>query len=93
MLQSIFPHILPNAQKSELYELPTVYYCLIHAMIVEYSNAVPDPFPDTIMIPDIEVEIEYVDVQGLRYKNKASIHTEAGWAFLGGCSLVVTIQD
>lgn len=85
------PYILPNAEDVRDYELPDVYYCLINAMRIEHQNVYYDPFSESIMIPDIEIEIEYSDVQGVQYKEKAYIHTEGGWAFGGGRSLVVTI--
>ena len=83
------PYILPNAEDVRNYELPDVYYCLINAMRIEHQNEYYDS--ESIMIPDIEIEIEYSDVQGVQYKEKAYIHTERGWAFRGGRSLVVTI--
>lgn len=84
-------YILPNAEEIQYYELPTVYYCLINAMRIEHKHEYYDPFSASIMIPDIEIEIEYADVQGTTYKENAYIHTEAGSAFSGGRSLVVSI--
>ena len=84
-------YILPNAEEIQYYELPTVYYCLINAMRIEHKHEYYDPFSASIMIPNIEIEIEYADIQGTIYKEKAYIHTEAGYAFSGGRSLVVSI--
>ncbi|MFR3879025.1 MAG: hypothetical protein ACLUFZ_06525 [Oscillospiraceae bacterium] len=86
-----FPYILPNAEEVCNYELPDVYYCLINAMRIEHQNIYYDPFSESIMIPDIEVKIVFSDVQGVQYEEKGFIHTEKGWSFKGGQSLVVTI--
>lgn len=84
-------YILPGAEDVRSYKLPDVYYCLVNAMRIENKNVYYDPFSETIMIPDIEIELEYSDVQGIQYKEKAYIHTEGGWVFSGGRSLVVSI--
>lgn len=84
-------YILPNAEDVHKYKLPSVYYCLINAMRIEATQALDDPFESGFMIPDIEITIEYSDVQGVLYQEKAYIHTEPGWAFSGGRSLVVSI--
>ena len=84
-------YILPNAEDVHQYKLPSVYYCLINAMRIEAIHALDDPFERGLMIPDIEITIEYPDVQGVLYQEKAYIHTEPGWAFSGGRSLVVSI--
>lgn len=85
------PYILPNAESMCIYQLPSVYYCLIHAMQIELRETWDDPFDPHVMVPDIEIIIEYSDVQGVIYREKAYIHTEPGWAFGGGRSLVASI--
>lgn len=85
------PFILPNAVDVHEYKLPAVYYCLINAMRIELRETWDDPFDARIMIPDIEITIEYSDVQDVIYREKAYIHTEPGWAFGGGRSLVASI--
>lgn len=85
------PYLLPNAEEVLAYSLPTVYYTLINAMRIEHANAYHDPFSEECLMPDIEILIEYSDVEGVRYKEKAYIHTEGDWLFMGGRSLEVTI--
>lgn len=61
------------------YKLPTVFYVLLYAQLIEDQNVTCDPFSrPTILIPEIEVNIEYSDAQGNIHCQKAYIRTEAG---------------
>lgn len=68
------PYILPNAEQSYKYPLPTIYYCLINAMRIEIEHF--DIDETNAHIPDIELKITYTDVQGVQYEVPAIIHTK-----------------
>ena len=75
-LETTYNYILPNAEETHEYELPSIYYCLIKAMRLSGEEAVCDAeINNGKSLPDIPVSIEYYDLQGVKYLEEVVIRT------------------
>ena len=86
-----YPYILANADQECKYMLPSIYACLVNALMIERKELGYSDVGMTGEIPDIPITIEYVDVQGVSYCEEALIHTEYCWIFGYGFLLTISI--
>lgn len=87
-----YPYLLPNAQESIEYKLPSILACLVNATIIELEEIGYDTVSEYVTIPEIQVIVEYTDVQGVHYREQAVIKTEIGWLFGYGITVTFTIS-
>lgn len=87
-----FAYILPNAEQKCEYVLPSAYSCMVNAIMIEKRELGYSEF-EKIKIPDIPIVIEYSDIQGVKYREEAFIHTEIMWILGYGFCLTISISQ